>query len=148
MCYGVYISTDGSEELSRCNSELVQFEKVTDSNTDPCIDLLNYQNKWYIGSKSGCSCTFRHLMSIELGFSDPVDWYKEEQDEVDATLELYSTLTNLLSSGCHVDLIDRWESTPAEKIGTLDVSLDKITNTAFRMFENYKFKLKKEIPNN
>lgn len=146
MCYSVYMSTDCSEELSIRNSELVRFEKVIDLKTVSCVDLLDYPNKWYIGSKSGCSCTFRHLMSTELGFSEPVEWYKEGQDEIDATLELYSTITSLLSFGYHVDLIDRWEGTQTEDIATLDVSLDEITSTAFRMFENYKFRLRKGMP--
>ena len=144
MCYGVYISTDSMEDLSRRNSELVRFEKVSDSNADPCVTLLDFPNQWYVGSKSGCSCTFRHLTSIDLGFSDPVDWYKEEQDELDATWELYSTLTDLLSSGNHVDLIDRWEGAQPEDIIIVDVSLDVVSKTAFRMFENHKFKLKKK----
>jgi hypothetical protein len=144
MCYGVYISTDSMEDLSKRNSELVQFEKVKDSNGDPCAALLDFPNKWFVRSKSGCSCTFRHLMSIDLGFSDPVDWSEEEQDELDATGELYSALTDLLSSGHHVDLIDRWEGAQPEDITVLDVSLDVVSKTAFRLFEDHKFKLKKK----
>jgi hypothetical protein len=81
-------------------------------------------------------------MSVELGFSDPVDWYKEEQEELDATRELYSTLINLLSSGYQVDLIDVWYIAQLNDIITLDVSVDIVSKTAFRMFENHKFKLK------
>ena len=54
MCYGVYISTDSVEDLSRRNSELVRFENVTDSNVDPCATVLDFPNQWYVGSKSGC----------------------------------------------------------------------------------------------
>jgi hypothetical protein len=85
MCYAVYISTDSTEDLSKRNSELVRFEKVTDPNADPCTRLLDLPNQWYVGSKTGCSCTFRHLMSVKLGFGEPEDWYPEEQDDVDAT---------------------------------------------------------------
>ena len=143
MCYSVYISTDSPEDLSKYSSELVKFERLTDSNNDPCTILLEFSNKWYIGSKSGCSCSFRHLMSIELGFSDPVDWYEEEKKDIDATGELYSTLTNVLSSGHHVDLIDIWYGAHPEDIVTIEVSLDDVSSTAFRMFENHKFRLKK-----
>lgn len=146
MCYSVYISTDSPEDLSKHNSELVKFEKLTDSDKDPCIVLLEFSNKWYIGSKSGCSCSFRHIMSVELGFSDPVDWYEEEQEDIDATRELYFTLSNLLSSGYHVDLIDQWHEAQPEDIITLEVSLDDVYSTAFRLFENHKFKLIKKDP--
>jgi hypothetical protein len=143
MCYGVYISTDSAEDMSHRNSELVRFEKVTDPNADPCIGLLDFANKWYVGSKTGCSCTFRHLFSVELGFGEAEDWYKEEQDELDATRELYGILFSLLSLGYEVDLVDRWEGTQPENITTLEVSLDDVPESAFRMFENHKFRLKK-----
>ena len=145
MCYSVYISTDSPEDLSKHNSELVNFEKITDSENNPCIVLLEFSNKWYVGSKSGCSCSFRHLLSVDLGFSDPVDWYEEEQEYLDATRELYSTLSGLLSSGYHVDLIDPWYKAQPEDIITIEVSLDDISSTAFRMFENHKFKLMKQV---
>ena len=143
MCYGVYISTGSDEDLSKHNSELVRFEKVTDSNTDPCTRLLEFPNQWYVGSKSGCSCTFRHLSSGEPMFCEPEDWYKEEQDELDATRELYGILVSLLSSGYGLDLLDRWEGTQPEDITTLDVTLDDVSESAFRLIENHKFRLKK-----
>ena len=144
MCYGVYISTDSPENLTNRNTDLVRFEKVADPESDPCIALLDFSEQWYVGSKSGCSCTFRHLMSIELGFGEPEDWYPEEQDEIDATRELYAVLTSLLSSGHHLDLIDRWEGSQPDAITTLDVSFDEVSDTTFRMFEDHKFRLKKE----
>jgi hypothetical protein len=146
MCYVVYISTDSQQDLAERNSELVRFEKVTDTESDPCISVLEFPNKWEVGSKSGCSCTFRHLYisSVQLGFSEPQDWYKEEKDELDATRELYQALKDILESGYQVDLVDRWEGAEPENITTLDVSLHDVAETAFRMFENHKFRLKKE----
>ncbi len=145
MCYGVYISTDSAENLAGHNSDLVRFEKVTSPDSDPCISLLDFLNIWYVGSKSGCSCTFRHFHSsaVELGFSEPEDWYEEEQDDIDATRKLYRTLSFLLSSGHQLDLLDRWEGSQPEDITTLDVSLDDVSERAFRMFEDHKFRLKK-----
>jgi hypothetical protein len=70
-----------------------------------------------------------------------VDWYPEDQDEIEATRELYVTLTFLLSSGYQVDLLDQWHGSPAEAITTLDVSLSEVPEKAFRLFENYKFRL-------
>jgi hypothetical protein len=82
-------------------------------------------------------------MSIDLGFSDPVDWYEEEQDDIVATQELYSIFLKMLSSGYHIDLIDSWQGAQVREIKVLDVSLNDISNTAFRLFENHKFKLTK-----
>lgn len=139
------MSTDSPMDLAERNSDLVRFEKVTDPDSDPCISLLEFPNKWYVGSKSGCSCTFRHLhsSSVGLGFSEPVDWYEEQQDDLDATCELYGTLNEFLSSGYHLDLVDRWEGSGPEDITVLDVSLDHVPATAFRMFEDHKFRLTK-----
>ena len=143
MCYGVYISTDSPEDLGTRNSELVRFKKVTDPSTDHCTGLLQHPNQWYVGSKSECGCAFRHLNSVELGFGPPEDWAPEEKDEIDATKELYATLTSLLSSGHRVDLLDRWEGAEPDEITTLDLSLDDVTQEAFRLFENHMFRLKK-----
>jgi len=144
MCYESYISTDSTQDLASRNTDLVRFERVTDRDSDPCISLLDYASQWYVGSKSGCSCTFRHLMSIELGFSEAVDWYKEEQEELDATLELYAVLDSLLTSGHQVDLLDRWEGSKPDDITTIDVSLEEVSARAFRMFEDHKFRLRKQ----
>jgi len=142
MCYEVYLSTDSQEDLTTRNSELVRFKRVADSSTDPGIGLLDFSHSWYVGSKSECSCTFRHLYSTELGFGEPVDWYPEEQDEIKATRELYVTLTSLLSSGYQIDLLDQWNGAQPAGITTLDVSLNDVPANAFRLFENHKFRLK------
>lgn len=146
MCYMVYISTDSSKNLAEYNSQLVRFEKVTYPPSDPSISVLEFSNKWEVGSKSGCSCTFRHLYinSVELGFSEPVDWYKEDEDELNATRELYQALNHIMASGYQVDLVDRWQGAQPEDITTLDVSFDDVPEQAFRMFENHKFRLKKQ----
>ena len=141
MCYEVYISTDSQEDLATRNSELLRFKRVADLSTDPGILLLDFPNRWYVGSKSGCSCTFRHLHAIELGFGEPVDWYPEEQDEIDATRQLYVTLIFLLSSGYQVDLVNLWHGAQPTDITTLDVSLGEVSEKAFRLFENHKFRL-------
>ena len=144
MCYSVYISTDSAESLDKNNSDSVRCEKLTGMNDDACTVLLEFPYRWYIGSKTGCSCSFRHLLSVELGFSDPVDWYEEDQDDIDATLELYSILSKLLSAGYKVDLIDLWQGVKPDDITTINVSLDDVSSTAFRMFENHRFRLMKK----
>jgi hypothetical protein len=145
MCYGVYISTDYPADLAKRNSERVRFARVTDPNSDPCTAVLEFPHRWYVGSKSGCSCTFRHLhpSSAELGFAEPVGWFPEEQDEIDATQELYRTLRDILSSGYQLDLVDRWEGSQPADITVLEVSLEEISEREFRMIENHKFRLRR-----
>jgi hypothetical protein len=143
MCYSVYISTDSVDDLSKRNSELVIFKKVAEADSDSLIGLLDFPNKWYVGSKSGCSCTFRHLAAgSDFEFEEHQDWCQEEQDNINATLELYSTLDYLISSGYKVDLLDQWYEAKREDIIIIDVSLDTVSQKEFRLFENHKFKLR------
>ena len=136
----MYISTDDAQDLTRWNSDLVQFAKVTDPSSDSCIALLGFPHRWYVGSKSGCSCTFRHLCSPseEDWFSEPEDWYPEEPDALEATRELYRILRAIVSSGHQVDLIDRWLDTSPKDIVTADVSLGALTEGAFRLIEDHR----------
>jgi hypothetical protein len=147
MCYGVYISTDSGEDLSLRNSELVRFARVDGPDVNPCVGVLEFANKWYVGSESECSCTFRHLESIELGFGEPEDWCKEEKAEIDATAELYRTLVLLLSAGHKVDIMDAWEGdqsrTQPEDVRVLHVSLDEVSEKAFRLLIGHRFLLTK-----
>jgi len=140
MCYSVYLSTTCPDDLSLRNSELVRFERASDPASDPCTGLLGFPHQWYVGSKSHCSCTFRHLASPELGFFDPVDWIEEGQDDIDATRELYLVLFSLFADGYQVDIIDRWEGVLPEDVKTLDVLLNAISQSAFVLFENHRFR--------
>ena len=46
-------------------------------------------------------------MSTELGFSEPADWYKEDQDAIDATRELFRLIEQLIVRGHHVDCLQK-----------------------------------------
>lgn len=143
MCYTIYLSTDSPADLCVHNTELVRFDICDNKIDDPVVKLLEFPQRWYVGSKSECSCTFRHLLSVDLGFGEPVDWYPEEQDALQATRELYEVISSLLSSGYKVDCIDKWEGAEPNDIQTLDVSLDDVSSKTFRLFENHRFRIKK-----
>jgi hypothetical protein len=143
MCCAVYISTDSPEDLAARNSDLVRFERMQDPASDPWASLLDFRNRWYVGSKSGCSCTSRHLYSVELGIGEPESRYEGEQEEIEAALEIYAALVDLLDSRHQVDLVDPWEGAKPEHVITIDASLDEVSKRAFRMFENHKFRLRK-----
>ena len=139
MCYLVYISTDFEGNLAQHNSGLISFEKDVSEGNPDIIDLLQYKNRWYVGSKAGCSCTFRHLHSIELGFGAPVEWYTEDPDEIDATRLFYDVMIDLISAGNQVDCIEIWTGTQKDQIKRLEVNLGSISRKAFRFFENHHF---------
>ena len=138
MCYMLYLSTTSHEDLSSYNSDLISFQRlgITD---DVRLIILGNQEKWFIGSKSGCSCTFRHLVSVELGFGEPQDWIPEDEDELLATAELYRVIAWLAASGNRVDCLDIWEGADKTDIKTEVVNLNAVSEKAFRLFENYHF---------
>ena len=139
MCYLVYISTDFEGDLSKHNSALIRFEKDFTDCEPEVLELLQHKYHWYVGSKAGCSCTFRHLHSVELGFGEPVDWYAEQPDEIEATKIFYDVVAALISAGSMVDCIELWAGTKKDQIKRLTVDLLSISRGAFRFFENHHF---------
>ncbi len=150
MCYSLFLSTDSREDLTCYNSDLVKFQHPNPDERK-YLSILKHSEKWCVGSKSGCSCTFRHLLSVELGFGEPIDWYAEEEDELRATAELYRVIAKLLSQGNQVDCLDIWMGTGAndwdqavdiKAIPEKIVDLHDVSEQAFRFFENYHFVFK------
>jgi hypothetical protein len=135
------LSTDSPQDLALHNSELVSFTRDLPPLAE--VDLLRHPHKWFVGTRHGCSCGFRHLYigSVSLGFAEPQDWYVEEQEDIEATLELLNTLKLLVTSGASVDCIDAWghESESAELDGTVEINLTEMRDRAFRLFENHRF---------
>ena len=138
MCYSLYLSTNSPEDLSRYNSELLRFKRL-DPAENAGLSILRHRQKWYVGSKSECSCTFRHLHSVELGFGEPVAWYPEDADELSATAALYRVIARLVSAGHQVDCLDIWAGANLQAIPEQVVDLDAVSETSFRLFENYHF---------
>ena len=139
MCYFILLSTSSDEDLSQYNNELVRFEKnIPDI---PEVKDLKYKNSWYLGSKSGCSCTFRHLCSIELGFAPPEDWYPEEEEEIEATLQVARIIRRLVNQGELVDCLDIWEGNKDKNmpLKAIEVNLADVPDEAFRFMENHLF---------
>ncbi len=139
MCYVLLLSTTSEEELAARNSVLVRFTRDLPKVAD--TSKLRYPHHWYVQSHLGCSCGFRHLYSIELGFGEPVDWYPEESEEIDATLQLVAIIRRLVERGERVDCVDQWEHKnmhPAAE-AVLIVNLSKVADQEFRFFENHHF---------
>lgn len=139
MCYVVFLSTTSEEDLARHNSDLLRFSRELPD--EPAATALLHPHRWYVGSKSGCSCTFRHLHSTELGFGPPVDWYPEDEAEIRGTLEFIAVVRALVETGARVDCIDAWsgEAGPAVAEAGVTVDLAQVGDAAFRFFENRRF---------
>lgn len=137
MCYSIYLSTDADLDLSKNNSDLVHF--IKESVPQRYRSLLKFPNQWFVGSKSICSCTFRHLHSIELGFCKPQNWYPEDEQAIEATLIFIKIVREVVNKGYQVDCIDIWEADSQSDIFQFIVNLDHIRDDQFRFYENHHF---------
>ncbi len=140
MCYMLLLATDSTEDLSAYNNSYIMFSRELPGLSEE--RLLNYPQKWFVGSRHGCSCGFRHLAvdSVELGFGEPVDWYEEESEDIEATLGFVRIIKGLVERGASVECIDTWqhENTPSQLSGTIEVNFSEITDRAFRFYENHR----------
>ena len=142
MCYMLYLSTDCAEDLATRSTDLMRFEKPDPR--FPAPRALRHAHVWYVGSKSGCSCTFRHLCrgNKEFDFQEPQDWFPEEPDAIAATKQLYAVLAELVRRGGPVELADVWCGEETRALQPREVSLSRVPADRFRLFEGFLFTLK------
>ena len=140
MCYALLLSTTLDDDLSQFNSEVLRFDHTIPKNLSSA-ELL-YPHKWYVGSRTGCSCSFRHLYGPQFEFGVPEDWFPEEESDIEATLEFIHSVRSLLSKGARVDCVDLWAGSDAEAhvdVPRMPVKLNQIRDEEFRFFENHHF---------
>jgi hypothetical protein len=139
MCYELILSTTSGDDLARFNDEGIRFDNSPPDH--PSFSHLLYSNKWFIGSRTGCSCSFRHVHEPEQGFGVPEEWFLENPADIEATLKLIRLVRSLIARGERVDCVDLWAGSDASP-GTpprMDVDLSRVRDEEFRFFENYHF---------
>ncbi len=142
MRYMTVLSTTSDADLAVGNNETVQFSRELPG--VPEETYLRFKNKWYVGSKSGCSCEFRHLYvgSVELGFGPPEAWFPEAPSEIEATRQVIRSIRALVESGEKVDCVDAWaqgQESADPLAGDIEVDLTQVSDEAFRFFESHRF---------
>jgi len=147
MCYNVFIATDSPEDLASFASELLLPKKLERGVCDvKNIDkLLTVPFIWELGSQSGCGCEFRHLMTenVEsLGFAEPEEWFEESPEQIEGTRQIYRMIHAILKQGWSVELADFWYDSDATEAIKLEVSLSKVSEAQFRLFESHLFTIK------
>ncbi|OHB76399.1 MAG: hypothetical protein A2Z25_18050 [Planctomycetes bacterium RBG_16_55_9] len=136
MCYFLYLSTDDNTDLTAHNSELVRFDRNLDQGEEVPLDVLQFAHKWYVASKTGCSCTFRQFCSTEGGFDVPQEWCYEEPDAIQATQQFYDVVAELIGRGKHVDCLSWWVDSPVDKIVSMNLGLTTVSKETFLFLEN------------
>ena len=142
MCYMLYLSTDCAEDLAPRSTDLLRFEKPDPR--FPAPTALKHAHAWFIGSKSGCSCTLRHLSrgNAAFDFQGPQDWLPEEPDAIAGTKQLYAVLAEILRCDGQVDLADVSIGEEIPLLQPLEVSLSEVSADRFRLFEGHLFTLR------
>jgi len=137
MCYALLLSTTSDDDLSQYDREEMRFSRIIADHLP--LDRLLYPNRWHVGSRTGCSCSFRHLYEPDLGFGVPEEWFPEEDADIQATKIFISLVRTLLAQGAHVDCIDAWDGNSDRPFSQLSVNLSQIHDEEFRFFENHHF---------
>lgn len=138
MCYTVFISTDGSQDLSALPREEFRFEKPIAEEILNVGEFLKYPNRWFLSSKyGGCSCHYRHLMegNASMGFGEPEEWFPEDEEDVASTGAVYDALAALVGEGHRVDLVDLWNGDAPAILQEVVVDLSVVRRDAFRFWE-------------
>ncbi len=136
MCYSLYLSTSSAEDLTRYNSELLRFRRPGSAD-EKWMGVLCHEHKWFVGSKSECSCTFRHFSTTDLGFTEPQDWFPEDADNIQATAELHRVVCRLIAAGEQVDCLDTWYGVKPDEIKEMVVAFGTVSEKTFLLFENH-----------
>jgi hypothetical protein len=140
MCYVLLLGTDAPDDLSRDNAGGVVFSRELPGL--PVARELALPHRWFVRVGT-CSCGFRHLYhdSVALGFAEPVDWFPEDADHLEATRHVIQTIRRLWRRGAAVECIDTWEGSGGTErpLETLVVDLRGIRDAEFRFFEGYRF---------
>jgi len=134
----LYLSTNSNQDLSVYNSGFIGFERLGKDEPE-VTEFLKHPWNWLAVAPEACSCGFRHLCDGDLDFSEPQDWYPEEDDDVRATTELYRVIADLVSAGHQVECLDTWNGTLQADVKTRRVDLTVVSERMFRLFENQRF---------
>jgi len=142
MCFMTVLSTDSPRDLAQLGDAHLTFSRSVPAL--PEAACLEHAHRWYLGSREGCSCGFRHLMaaSASLGFGAPEDWYPEDVDDVAATLAVVAAFKCILADGAQLDCVDGWASdqpAPMALAATIGVDLGTLPAGHFRFIENHRF---------
>ena len=141
MCYMTLLSTTSLRDLAVFNTPLLQMSRVLPGRPEEVF--LQYAQRWFVGSQYGCSCGFRHLTALELGFGVPEEWMPEDDCDIEATLALVAMLRSLIADGAQVDCIDSWAEddtqADAELAGDMLEDLSGMADASFRLYSTHRF---------
>lgn len=142
MCHLIFFSTDCEDDLLDTPQDNYRIERPPQKVVEELEPLLAHKNTWYMGCRyGGCSCHFRNLLkeSASLGFGEPEEWFKEEEDDFGPTIAAFEFFEDLIKRGHKVDVHDVWADEIPAKAKTVKVSVSKLPPSHFRFIQNLRF---------
>jgi hypothetical protein len=140
MCYVVYLSTNAQEDLSRYDTASLRFTRVDEGDGDPALAPLAWAQQWHVGSASGCSCEFRHVVDASVeGFGHSETWMQESDEALAGTQSFYDVVEALVAAGHVVDCVDIWQDGSEPVLRKISVKLSEVPRDSFRFFEGCQF---------
>ena len=137
MCNLVLLSTTSPLDLQLYDvPDLnLNFEPADPTEWSVAAANLSHSNLWSLSRFGCCGCHFRHRLkeTSEPIFNVP---FGDDNDDIAATLAVYSVINSLVASGAEVDLIDYWDQT-APEFETLRVQVSQTPPETFRFAENF-----------
>lgn len=142
MCYLIFFSTTDKRNFGDSSSAFFQIEPIKSTDPDDVVDSLAHPFKWYLASRyGGCSCHYRHWPGGDPLFGPPVDWFPEDEDDVEATAGFYDFVSSIVHAGHNIDVIDIWGPGEEEAFPTTAVRLSEVSRADFRFVENHRLDL-------
>ena len=77
--------------------------------------------------------------SADFAFSEPVDWFQQNDEDLVTTKQVIRVIRALVAEGAKVECVNLWNGLTAETPTTLEVDLASVSDAAFRFFENHRF---------
>ena len=133
MCYVTFMSISTTQILPEPSALLrvLPVEMASDYISEAPWDEFAFENVYYIGSSSGCSCKFRYWSS-GFYFAPAQDWASERPDDESliATRILAGWIRKVTEAGATAQIIVHWYG-EAPLTETAVVDMAKIADEEF-----------------
>lgn len=154
MCHIIFLATQNPVPFQKFSSENFRMEDGSIENNDFYFDSIFVKNNlslpnWYnifISPNDTCSCGFR-VHEKEIGFTEKLDWFPEDETALLSTQALFRALKELLNTNERVEILPTWNG-DLDAYGKNDFeiqiySISNLQEHTFCLFDNVKFIIEK-----
>lgn len=149
MCHLIFLATQNPVQCKDFSPENFRVNKAypEESENDFVKNNLSlpYWYNIFISPNDTCSCGFR-IRNKEIGFTDKLDWYPEEESALLSTKLLFRAIKELLKTNQIVEILPTWngyaDDIMENNFSTQNYFFDDLKENTFCLFDNVKFVIK------